>query len=65
VTPADRNDTAIGMNRIVLNAVASRIRSVSTAKMSPSTVTTVGATTTQMTLFVMARRVSGEVNMVT
>src|SRR5438067_4203045 len=52
------------MNRIVLNAVAARIRSVSTANISPSTVTMVGATTTQMTLLVMARRVSGALNIV-
>ncbi len=38
-----------------------RTRSVSTASTSPSTVTTVGATTTQIALFAMARRVSGEV----
>src|SRR6266511_4033599 len=65
VTPADRNEIAIGMNSMVLNAVDSLIRSVSTAKTRPRMVTTVGVTTTQTTLLVIARRVSGALNMVT
>ena len=44
---------------MVLNAVANRIRSVSTAKISPTIVTTIGATMTQMRLFLIALRVAG------
>ena len=49
--PAASIEIAIGMKTISLNAVPQRTRSVSTAKISPSAVATVGATTTQMTLF--------------
>ena len=63
VTPAARNEIAIGMKRMVFSAVVRRTRSVSTAKMSPRVVTMAGATMTQTMLLLMARRVSGAVNM--
>ena len=50
------------MKTISLNAVPQRIRSVSTAKISPSAVDTVGATTTQMTLFRSAVRMASSEN---
>src|SRR5690606_3606163 len=65
VTPAARNEIAMGMNRVRRNALTSRTRSVSTANMSPNAVTTVGATITQIALLVIARRVFGEVNIST
>lgn len=52
------------MNTTALNAVCHRIRSVSTANSSPSTVTTVGASTTQIALLRIAVRVAGVVNIV-
>ncbi len=60
--PAASIEIAIGMNTISLKAVPQRIRSVSTAKISPSTVETVGATTTQMTLFLSAVRIPSSEN---
>src|SRR5947208_9393845 len=62
MTPAARNDTAMGMKITTLKAAEKRMRSVRTAKTSPTAVTTVGATTTQMTLFLMAVRVEEFVN---
>jgi hypothetical protein len=59
VTPAARNEMAIGMNSTILSALDSRTRSVSTARTSPSAVTTVGATATHTMLLVIARRVCG------
>ena len=50
------------MNSTSLNAVAQRTRSESTAKISPRIVMTVGATTTQMRLFLTARKVEWSVN---
>jgi hypothetical protein len=64
VTPADRKDTAIGMKMITLNAVVHRIRSDSTAKIRPSAVTMLGATITQMRVFLIAVRVASEANIV-
>lgn len=60
--PAASIEIAIGMNTTSLKAVPQRIRSVSTAKTSPSTVDTVGATTTQMTLFRNAVRMPSSEN---
>ena len=51
VSPAAVALKTRGMNTIVLNAVAHRIRSVSTANTSPKNVTKNGKTTTQTTLF--------------
>ncbi len=49
---------AIGMKMMVLKAVAQRIRSVNTAKISPRNVTRKGKTTTQMTLLRKLTRMS-------
>ncbi len=46
--PAASIEIAIGMKTISLNAVPQRTRSVSTAKIRPSAVTTAGATATQI-----------------
>ena len=54
VTPAAKAETAIGMKTTVLKATDQRMRSVSTAKMSPSAVTSAGTTVTQMALFSIA-----------
>ena len=62
MTPEARKETAIGMKTTSLNAVAQRMRSVSTAKISPATVTTMGATTTHTTLLRSATNVGGLVN---
>ncbi|MCP9964561.1 hypothetical protein LUX57_04805 [Actinomadura madurae] len=58
ITPEARNEIAIGMNTTSLNTVAHRIRSVSTANSRPMTVTTVGATTTQIAVLRTATRLS-------
>ncbi len=55
--PEARNEMAMGMKRTVLNTVAQRTCSDRTAKTRPRMVTTVGATTTQITLFFTARSV--------
>lgn len=60
--PAASMEIAIGMKTISLNAVPQRIRSVSTAKISPRTVDTVGANTTQIALFSTAVRMVSSVN---
>lgn len=60
--PAASIDIAIGMKTISLNAVPHRMRSVSTAKISPSAVATVGANTTQIALFRTAVRMVSSVN---
>ena len=54
VIPAAKAEIAIGMNTAVLNATEPRIRSVSTAKTSPTDVTSAGTTATQMALFLIA-----------
>ncbi len=65
MTPAASREIAIGMITIVLKNAAWLTRSVRTAKMSPTTVTTVGATTTQIALLARARCVSGVVKTLT
>lgn len=60
--PAASIEIAIGMKTISLNAVPQRIRSVSTAKIRPSAVATVGANTTQIALFFTAVRIVASVN---
>ena len=45
--PEASAEIAIGMNSTVLNTVAHRIRSVSTAKINPRIVISVGTTTIQ------------------
>lgn len=55
-------EIAIGMKTTSLNAVPQRIRSVSTAKISPRAVETVGASTTQIALFLTAVRMVSSVN---
>lgn len=55
-------EIAIGMKTTSLNAVPQRTRSVSTAKIRPSAVATVGATTTQIALFLTAVRMVSSVN---
>lgn len=60
--PAASIEIAIGMKTISLNAVPQRIRSVSTAKISPSAVATVGAKTTQIALFFTAVTMVASVN---
>lgn len=55
--PAASIEIAIGMKTISLNAVPQRTRSVSTAKISPSAVTSAGATATQIAVFRTATRV--------
>ena len=54
VTPVAKAEIAIGRKTTVLNATAQRMRSVSTAKMSPIAVTSAGTTATQMALFLIA-----------
>ena len=54
VIPAAKAEIAIGMNTAVLNATEPRIRSVSTAKTSPTDVTSAGTTSTQIALFLIA-----------
>ncbi len=63
MTPEASSDTAMGMNTISLKAVAQRIRSVSTAKIRPSTVTRLGATTTQIRLFLIVLSVPESLKM--
>src|SRR3569833_1511025 len=58
ITPEARNETAIGMNTTILNAVDQRIRSVNTANIRPRIVPTVGATTTQIAVFRTATKLS-------
>lgn len=60
--PAASIEIAIGMKTTSLNAVPQRTRSVRTAKTRPSAVATVGANTTQMTLFLRAVRMPSSVN---
>lgn len=60
--PAASIEIAIGMKTISLNAVPQRIRSVSTAKINPSAVATVGAKTTQIALFFTAVTMVASVN---
>lgn len=60
--PAASIEIAIGMKTISLNAVPQRMRSVSTAKIRPRTVETVGARTTQIALFLTAVRMVSSVN---
>ncbi|CAM5635493.1 hypothetical protein STENM327S_02600 [Streptomyces tendae] len=62
--PAASIEIAIGMKTTSLNAVPQRMRSVSTAKIRPSAVATVGANTTQMMLFFRAVRMPSSVNSV-
>ena len=54
ITPAANSEIAIGMKTTVLNAVDQRIRSVSTAKISPMAVTNAGTIATHSTLFLIA-----------
>ena len=54
VTPAANAEIAIGMKTAVLNATDQRTRSVSTAKIRPSAVTSAGTTATQIALFLIA-----------
>ncbi len=54
ITPVANSEIAIGMNTTVLNATAQLTRSTSTAKISPIAVTSIGTTTTQMRLFLIA-----------
>ncbi len=60
--PAASIEIAIGMKTTSLNAVPQRTRSVSTAKIRPNAVETVGANTTQMMLFFRAVRMPSSVN---
>jgi hypothetical protein len=53
---------AMGMKTTTLNAVVHRMRSDSTAKISPSAVTMLGAATTQIALFLTAVSVSSREN---
>lgn len=62
--PAASMEIAIGMKTTSLNAVPQRMRSVSTAKISPSAVEIVGANTTQIALFLTAVRMVSSVNRV-
>ena len=50
--PAAKSEMAIGMNTSSLKAVAQVTRSVSTAKIRPSDVTSAGTTATQIRLLV-------------
>ncbi len=50
---------AMGMKTATLKAVAKLTRSVSTANTRPRAVTSIGATSTQMTLFLIEVRVLG------
>ena len=54
VTPVANAEMAIGRKTIVLNATCQRTRSVSTAKINPSAVTSAGTTATQIRLFLIA-----------
>ena len=54
ITPAAKSEIAIGMNTAILNAVAKRTRSSSTANTSPSAVTNAGTTRIQRKLFLIA-----------
>src|ERR1700733_626284 len=54
VTPVANAEIAIGRKTAVLNATAHRTRSVRTAKISPSEVTSAGTTATQIALFLIA-----------
>ncbi len=63
--PEANSEIAMGMNSTSRNAVAHLIRSVSTARTSPSPVTATGATTTQITLFLNAVSVRRSVNVST
>ena len=54
VTPVANAEMAIGRKTIVLNATCQRTRSVSTAKIRPSAVTSAGTTATQIRLFLIA-----------
>ncbi len=56
--PAASMEMAIGMKTTSLNAVAQRMRSVSTAKISPRPVATAGATTIQIRVLLSALRVA-------
>ncbi len=60
--PAARKETAIGMNSSSLKAVAQRTFSTRTARIRPSPVSRVGATTTQMAVLRTALRVVGSRN---
>lgn len=60
--PAASIEIAIGMKTTSLNAVPQRTRSVSTAKIRPRAVATVGAKITQMMLFFRAVRMPSSVN---
>ena len=64
MTPADRKDTAIGMKTTTLNAVLQLMRSDRTAKTRPMAVTTVGAMTTQINVFLIAVSVAFDANIV-
>ena len=63
--PAASIEIAIGMKTSSLNAVPQRTRSVRTAKIRPSAVETVGATTTQIALFLTAVRMVSSVKIST
>jgi hypothetical protein len=54
ITPTAKSETASGMKTTILNATDQRTRSVSTAKMSPTAVTTAGTIRTQRALFLIA-----------
>ena len=54
VTPVAKAEIAMGRKTTVLKAVAQRMRSVRTAKMSPNAVTKAGTTATQIALFLIA-----------
>ncbi|CAM5622069.1 hypothetical protein GCM10010244_53190 [Streptomyces coeruleorubidus] len=60
--PAARKETAIGMKRSSLKAVAQRTFSTRTARISPRPVSRAGATTTQMAVLRTAVRVAGSRN---
>src|SRR5262249_10288191 len=62
ITPAANSEIAIGMKTIVLNATDQRIRSVSTAKISPIAVIRAGPTATQIALFSIAVRIVADEN---
>jgi hypothetical protein len=56
ITPAAKSEIAIGMKTATLNAVAKRTRSRSTAKTSPTAVTSAGTTRIHRKLFLIAVR---------
>ena len=62
MTPAARNEIAIGMKIATLNAVCQRTRSESTAKTRPMAVASIGATTTQIAVLRNARNVEADSN---